>query len=246
MQRIHSPTTKLPPVLRAPRLIYPLVLSAAAALSAMSCSGASNDGASAEESVADVAAAERLPADDLIDWVSYADAVVAVTVTSEAELPPTPEEAATGEGLLLRDVSVQVDETLWSHALSDSLPEDGFVFTAVGWTFNDDSKVPARTEGAERLEVGRRYVMPITYWPQDDQWGPIAPSAVVALDAQGRLAASSSGGATDDATLPISGLALTELAETLASTAPNPVAEANRGLDPVARFNAVDAAEGSG
>jgi hypothetical protein len=231
-------------VRRALRPGYPLVL-AVVALSVIACGRNSND-ASSGEPIVDVAAAERLPADDLADWVSYADAVIAVTVTNEVELPPSPEEAATGEGLLVRDVTVQVDDMLWSHPRARNLPAEGFVFTTLGWTIDDGSKTPARAEGAERLEVGGRYVMPIVYWTQDDQWGPIAPSAVVRLDADNRLPAASLEGRLEDATVPTSGLALADLSGMLASTAPDPVAEANRDVDPVTRYNAVDAAEAHG
>jgi hypothetical protein len=213
---------------------------------ASSCGGTSSDPTTAggDETV-EVSASERLPADDLVDWVSYADAVVAVTVTGEAELAPTEEESAAGEGLLLRDVTLQVDDVLWSHPTLSGLPAEPFTFTTIGWLFGDGQRTPAVSGGAVRLEVGRRYVMPVTYWDDDEQWGPTAPSAVLALDADGRVAAAEDAGdGAEDSLAALSDRPVADLAEELAATEPHPVAEANRNLDPVARFNAVEAAEG--
>lgn len=212
---------------------------AALALAALpACSETSTERASSPSGVLEVEAATKLPAATLTDWVSYADVVVAVTVTDEAEIPPVdPATEARGEGLLVRSLTVQVDEVVWSHPSAAS-PGEQFTFTALGWILRDGARTPVVADGAVRLEIDRRYLLPITFWPNSGEWAPIAPSSVTPLDAGETV------GVPDDATAAQDALAGQDLATsatTLGAVRPDPIAESRRDLPAVDRYELTEA-----
>lgn len=73
------------------------------------------------QKVISVNAEDRLPNRTAGDLVTYADHVVLVTVTAEKPIPPSEDEIARGEGIVMRDLAMRVDDVLWSS------PEDRMV-----------------------------------------------------------------------------------------------------------------------
>ncbi|MDX2939038.1 hypothetical protein [Streptomyces ipomoeae] len=111
---------------------------------------------------------DRHPSQTAADWVTYADHVVAVTPVSEREISPTAEELENGEGLILRDVTLRVDDVLWSSDTPGKPAPTSFEWVAHGWQFTEGDTAN-RTEMAgehqPRIELGHSYVMAIEWQP---------------------------------------------------------------------------------
>lgn len=132
---------------------------------------------------------ERFPNDSLRDWKSYADHVVVFRVVSEAEIPPSPENAARGEGLVGRKVTLANEKVLWSAGNAPPLPPEVTV-SAPGWVLHDGQQIPLVVNGAPRIAVGERYIAPLFRLEEDPQapeWGPLSLAAQMPLT-DGRVA----------------------------------------------------------
>lgn len=173
----------------------------------------------------------RLPFETVTDWVSYGDAALVVTVTGESQIQASPAETERGEGLVGRQVKVSVDSIVWQHAATNA-PPSAFDFIGWGWTLHDGETTPM---GAPRPEVGSQYLIMATEYA-DDGWGPINPATVLPL-ANGKVQNDSE--ETFEAIDAVVGLDVNAVAALLAGTPPEPIAEANRNLDPDARVRAV-------
>ncbi|WBB59940.1 hypothetical protein O7599_31060 [Streptomyces sp. WMMC500] len=122
-------------------------------------------------------ASDRLPNRTASDWVTYADHVVVVTATAERELPADPEEVEAGQGYIPREVTLEVDDVVWSRAgAAESAPAPDFTWPAPGWTFRQDgSRSPMALEDRPRVEVGHRYLMALTWRPAFTEEGETIP-----------------------------------------------------------------------
>lgn len=121
--------------------------------------------AAATDNIQLAAAADRLPSETATDWTTYADYVAVVTVSAQHELPPTDTELSQGQGLILRSITVDVKNVLWSTPAARDLPRT-FEQLAFGWKFgngdvNDREKVGVN--GASRMEVGHTYIMAVQW-----------------------------------------------------------------------------------
>ncbi|MEU9133066.1 hypothetical protein AB0D08_34040 [Kitasatospora sp. NPDC048540] len=205
---------------------------------------------------------ERLPSTTAQDWVSYGDRTVIATVTSETQLAASDEEIEAGEGYLSRTVTLNVQQQLWARSGAPALPA-GLTITADGWAFKGTQKTPiAETEGS-RLEVGHTYLLTLDRLA-GGAWTTLGGGARVPYDNnvvgngeyEGSLVTPSSfarstpasgpdAGPDSDSTAPASvventaGQAGSSVATLLAQTAPDPVAQQNFALDPIARRAAV-------
>ena len=106
------------------------------------------------------------PAETLTDWVSWAVQVSRVEILREEEVPPPQAVLDRGEGYIARKVFVRVLETVWSSRHAKELAPTEFAFLGSGWVLrNDGRKVRFALRNSARIEVGGRYVMPITTAP---------------------------------------------------------------------------------
>ncbi|MFF7265923.1 hypothetical protein ACFZCL_37370 [Streptomyces sp. NPDC008159] len=104
--------------------------------------------------------------------MTYADHVVAVTPVAEREISPTAEELEHGEGLILRDVTLRVDDVLWSSDTPGKPAPTSFAWVAHGWPFTGGDTAHREKMTGEhqpRIELGHSYVMAIEWQPP--VWG---------------------------------------------------------------------------
>src|SRR4051794_18197715 len=100
-------------------------------------SGCGADSASRRgHEVAQLDGASAFPAESMTDWRSYADHLVTVTVTDERELPPSPVVLEDHAGLIGREVTLRVDEVIWSAPNAPDLGCEIRVREA-GWILRD-------------------------------------------------------------------------------------------------------------
>jgi hypothetical protein len=123
---------------------------------------------SSEEAVLLGSGDDRLPNNTASEVVTFADHVVVAHVVSEEALPVPKEDIDRKEGLILRDVTFEVDQTLWSSPTALPAPK-AFDWTAVGWRFKGsvDERSLAGYENAPRFDVGHTYIMALD-WAQPD------------------------------------------------------------------------------
>lgn len=144
-----------------------------AAIAVVVVSGCSQRGLAPEpgqtQKVMSVNAEDRLPNRTAGDLVTYADHVVLVTVTAERPIPPSEEEIARGEGIVMRDLTMEVDDVLWSSPNTKMPAPENFHWNALGWSFKgvDPSRnqTPMTEADAPRFDLSRSYVMAIEWQP---------------------------------------------------------------------------------
>lgn len=180
----------------------------------------------------------RLPYDTFRDWVSYADAVVVMTVEQVEVGDLTEQEISEGSGLKERRISATVDDTIWRHPAANQPPAT-LEFVGLPFVLRGEALRESRMGLAPWMNEGERFVVPITE-TIDEGWIPLNVEAAVPLTTTDVLEPSEDiGGITSD----LMGLSTAELADILNATASDPVAEKNRNLDPDARYRAVVAAK---
>ncbi|MGL5827510.1 MAG: hypothetical protein ACRCYU_22300 [Nocardioides sp.] len=145
------------------RLGVTLLVCSLAALA--SCSGKEGGSLAVELGSGD----DRLPNLTASEVVTFADHMVVAEVVSEKALPVPQEDIERGEGLILRDVTFRVVNTVWSNAESIRAMPDAFNWTAIGWSFKDsvDNRTLGGYEGSPRFEKGRTYILALD-WAQEN------------------------------------------------------------------------------
>jgi len=125
--------------------------------------------------------------------VAYADHVVVVTPIAEKE-SVTEEEVARGEGLIWRDLALQVKDVVWSRPNPDKPAPDVLAWRSYGWHFTGGSTENRQTMAgadAPRVEMGHTYLMAIEWQegscqPGDEvvppKWKGLGTDAVVPFD----------------------------------------------------------------
>jgi hypothetical protein len=182
--------------------------------------------------------AARFPSESLRDWVSYADYVAAYSVIAEREIAPAPDDAARGEGLVGRDVTLRVDRVLWRAAGAPALPQ-AVHMTALGWVLVDGKRRDLVEDDAPRVAVGEQYVAPLARVEDDAQhpeWWPLGVGAQVPL-VDGRT--SDSGEWHSALKSGLAGRTLDALGRDIQATAPDPLAARYGNLRPSERVKAV-------
>jgi len=112
---------------------------------------------------------DRFPNLTVQDWVTYADHVVVVTPTAEKEELPAESELERGEGLINRDVTLKVNEVLWSQEGAEQPAPETFGWAALGWQFSGGDTSNRNKMAADdqpRIELGHTYIMAITWKKQ--------------------------------------------------------------------------------
>lgn len=207
----------------------------ALALVAFAAFGLSSGGATGEQDIVYGDALEQFPSETAADVVSWADQVSVVTAVAASEIPEEapPEQEAAGEGLVNRDVSFRVDQTIWHR---DGAPSLSGTFNAVefGWVLRESKRTRFTGLGTPWIEVGAKYLMPLAY--DRDNWSPILPSAVFPYQ-DGRVRTVEH----QDSALAkqLSGEALDQSGAIFASAQPDSAAAKHFDLQPTARQNAV-------
>ena len=111
---------------------------------------------------------DRLPNQTPADWATYADYVVVATPVGEREDAPNLSEVEGDSGLILRDVTMRVDEVLWSRPGASVAAPRKFMWKADGWVFRNgdlSDRVKMVGEDQPRIELGHTYIMAIQ-WQQ--------------------------------------------------------------------------------
>lgn len=135
------------------------------------------------------------PGQTLDDWVTYGDYVLAVTPTDETEVPPDESEIKRGDGTISRQLTLRVDDVVWSSPLADRPAPVSMPFRAWGWHFangdlNDRTEMAAAD--APRVEKGHQYLIAVA-WQQarctpgdvvPARWRVLGSDAIVPYDDQ--------------------------------------------------------------
>ena len=137
---------------------------------------------------------DHLPNASAADWVTYADHVVVVTPVAEREIAPTALEIERGEGLIDRQLTMQVQSVVWSKPGVQTHAPQSFDWRAWGWQFTDGdlaNRTAMAGEDEPRLEVGHQYLMAIVWEAarcaegdpvKPAQWRGLGADAVVPFD----------------------------------------------------------------
>ena len=192
-----------------------------------------------DHSLVSIEAKHSIPVTELADWVSYGDAVVVVSITSERDQPMSAEQEKTGEGALDRRVTMEVEDVVWTRPGADRPPEVMEVL-ATGWLLHDGERKPYTLDNLPRLTVGHEYLMPLADF---DEAGWDTMSMHLELDGNKLLTVDGTEARPYQSDL--GGLTVRESTERITSTEPDPVATeaAAKGADPVERFAAVQSAK---
>ena len=176
-----------------------------------------------------------LPSSSLTHWVSYASQVSVVTVVNEVELPvPSEISGERGGGYVGRSVDLRIDENLWTYPGTD--PETGTIsLVANGWIQKGDVKIPFGTHGAERLELGNTYVIPLVQY--EGGWGWLGAATMLPVDSAQRIVVDPLR-ISNLTSQQLHGMSFGELAERLDGEIPDPVAALYAHLPSVERFHA--------
>jgi hypothetical protein len=112
----------------------------------------------------------RFPTATLTDWASLAEQLSAVTIVSEAEIPPPASVLERREGYIGRRVTARIDQSVWVRI--NAAEQTGTMeWNAAGWIFKGERKIPFYLERSPRLEVGGRYIGPFLHYMGN--WGPL-------------------------------------------------------------------------
>ncbi|WP_111721439.1 hypothetical protein [Homoserinimonas sp. OAct 916] len=192
-------------------------------------------------------ALEVLPGETLTDWVTYLDRVVSAKVTTISRGELAPEEVEAGEGLEIRNVTLQITDTLWKSEQAHDIGETVTIASG-GWLVGqnlDDRRLILT--GAVQLEMDHSYLLPLFYDESfDPAWQGLSNTAILPFDygviGQGEVFAGERGHAarSTEATRALWGLDRAAVVNTLAATKPNPAAAEYAHLPPVQRYWAVD------
>ncbi len=132
-------------------------------------------------------------------WVKQTDHVAVITITAEAEIPPSKAEIERGEGLLGRTVTAAVKSVVWSHPNAQQALPKTFTFNALGWAFKKglQSKYRVGLTDTPYLLPGHTYLMALRYvefgcpgridaadGPPVKVWSPLGSQAVVPFDGE--------------------------------------------------------------
>ncbi|HJQ41619.1 MAG TPA: hypothetical protein VJ831_00915 [Jatrophihabitantaceae bacterium] len=170
---------------------------------------------------------QSFPDDSLTDWVSLADQISVVRVVSDAPIPP-PVPPATSGGYQGRRANFVVERTLW-HAAGVT-PKTEFSMVVAGWfTSGDGDRQEACVEDDARIEVGDRYVFPLTHY-EDGTLTSLASGSLLPLNKVRGL-----GRFPDKASGQLKGLTFDEMAARLADTPMDPIAKKYEDLTPYDR-----------
>jgi len=142
---------------------------------------------------------------------------------------------------VLRDVTLQVDQTVWRRPGANPAPETITVETW-GWFQSDGDRALHLAVDAPRLEVGKRYLMPLV--KADGEWTPLSDPSVLTLE--GELANSEVAfGYPRDLAASLDGQSVQQIQNVITSTVPHPEAAPFMQMDADERVRRFAARRGS-
>lgn len=114
------------------------------------------------------------------DWVTYADHVFVVTPSGITETEPRKADAGADEGTIGREITLEVEDVLWSAKSPAQAAPEQLDVTTVGWEFTDgdtDNRREIAIGDQPRLETGHTYIVAMKWtpaWcePGDDDYTP--------------------------------------------------------------------------
>ncbi|MBB5108808.1 hypothetical protein [Streptomyces spectabilis] len=95
----------------------------------------------------------------------------------DSEVPPSAEEERVGEGMIVREGTLTVEQVLWSRAQAPTLP-DQVTMDLAGWAFKGETRREFAGKGSPRVEPGCTYVMALARY-SPDEWGPLGSDATL-------------------------------------------------------------------
>jgi len=134
----------------------------------------------------------RYPTTTVADWVTYADHVVVATVAAEADGDHG--ELSGGSGFIDREVTLDVDDVLWSRPQPSRPIPDSVTVGAIGWSYahgDSSDRVVLAVEDTPRLEVGHTYIVALDWVParcdvgdepEPAAWRALGSDAIVPYD----------------------------------------------------------------
>lgn len=177
------------------------------------------------------------PMTTLTDLVSYSDQLSIVSVTSEKALGPLVETDANG-GMVGRSVELEVERTLWRREGAPTV--SGTVSMIVDpWMVDGDDARPWNISGGARLEVGGRYLVPLTQVKDEEGVGWTVNGEEAVYPLNGSTIVCGSVREEEFSNEDVSGWSVDEFAARFAATEPDPLAVKYGRLDVHARWNAV-------
>jgi len=177
-----------------------------------------------------VQADEAFPSSTVRDWATYGDALVVVQVKSERYEEQGDEILQYGEGVQNRTVALGLEgEPLWTRQNSPALPTDVAVLTA-GSMYKNGNTVPYVLPGEPRLEVGKTYMMLMSFFQGEWAYVTGTPTLVVG----GVLVPSELQNQAWTATAGLKTPA--QVAEQIVEVGPDPLAANYSNLDPGERY----------
>lgn len=230
------------------RRVWGLVAAAAVAVAAGVVGVNALSGSQERSGPVTVAASSPFPAETAQDWATFADHLVVGEVVDEQPLSRSSE--GDGRGSQLRNVTLRVDELLWSREEGPPLP-DQVTWETLGWNYVDDERVKVNFSATPRLEVGSRYLVPLVLVPSDGEpsyWSPVSPAAVLAVTPAGLDDGNGAEPPNGETWVhrEFLGRAPEDVARSLAATRPYPAAETLMDADVHRRVLAVERARSEG
>lgn len=212
-----------------------LLVAISAVMTTTACGGGDGAQIAAEDTI--IGSGEpRWPSDTLPDVVSYADQVVVATVLAEAPTPLTGPAADVGQGYAGRLVRLDIERTLWQRSDGPEPSSSDVVVAAMGWVLKDGRRYPAASSYGSRMEVGGRYVIPITIDRFGD-WNVLNPDLISEVQDSQVI------GPAQEPSFPAAdafrGQSLDEVGRLLATARPDPLAVRHGELEPDQRVVAV-------
>jgi hypothetical protein len=181
-------------------------------------------------------AVDLLPSETLRDWVSFADDLAVVSVAAERELPPPPgADPRLDEDYIGREVTLQVERTLWHRPGGPSVGDD-FDMVVWGWTERSGTRRPFAVLGGARMEVGRRYLLPVT--KIEGEWTPLGSGTILTLEGD-TVTSDVPGNKPEPVAAAMKGRSLADARRAVNSAAPYPLAAKNAEVPAVERWKLV-------
>ncbi|MDA1279291.1 MAG: hypothetical protein O3B95_04535 [Chloroflexi bacterium] len=199
------------------------------------CTAGKGEPASANES-----AHMRLPSDDVEDIVTYADQFSVFSVIAEREIEPPLEVYERGEGYLGREITIRIEDTLWSRGVVANA-EGEIDLKVLGWVMHENVRRPIQFNDAPRLMPGTTYVGPLVWLTGepfgDGMWVGYTSPANLEVE-NGRIVKPELDATAKPKPIveALSGKSLTEVRQVFAVASPDPFSLEFSDLDPETRW----------
>jgi len=217
---------------------YALLSSLTLVIALIGCTSSNNT----ETTTTSGSAYTRLPSDDVEDIVTYADQVSVFSVIAEREIEPPPEVYERGEGYLGREITIRIEDTLWSRGVIANAEGD-IDLKVQGWVMHENIRRPIQFNGAPRLELGNTYVGPLVWLTGDPfgdgEWvGYTSGANIQVINERTAEPDLATNPRFEDIAITLGGKSISELEQILNNTPPDRFSIQHADLDPESRWSA--------